>query len=171
MHSIDIDGIHFSFDDGWTLTKYDDWIFYRKQFSCISNGIKAVDLLAFESKRKELWLIEVKDYRNKRREKEIDLSTETLTKVIDTLAALLPAKINANNQTEPIYAKQFLGARKIRVILYLLQNRKPTKLFPRIVDISDTSIKFRKMMRPIDPHALIVDGLEKPKTIPWSCNL
>ena len=70
MTNIEVDGLTFTFPDSWKVSKYDDWAFYRNQFSKIKNGIKAVDLLAIENQ--VTWLIEVKDYRTSRREKTVD---------------------------------------------------------------------------------------------------
>ena len=171
MNQIDIGGIVFSFQKEWVLTKYDSWVFYKEHFIKLLNGIKAIDLLAFDKNKKELWLVEVKDYRNRIREKTVDLYTEVLKKSFDTLAALLPAKINATIQEEKEYAKLFLTAHKIRIVLYILQAKKPSKLFPQIINLSNSCIKFKEGMRYIDPHALITDGIQYKNKIPWDCSL
>ena len=49
---IDADGLLFSFPDGWTVGKYDEFVFYRKHFSKISDGLKALDLLAIDPEHK-----------------------------------------------------------------------------------------------------------------------
>jgi hypothetical protein len=41
-----VDGLTFTFPDGWEVEKYDDWKYYRSHFSKQMDGIKAVDLLA-----------------------------------------------------------------------------------------------------------------------------
>ena len=62
MPEINVDGLLFVFPEGWEVDKFDEWAFYRNQFSKQHNNIKAVDLLALECSKKTLWLIEVKDF-------------------------------------------------------------------------------------------------------------
>lgn len=96
MPEINVDGLLFVFPEGWEVDKFDEWAFYRNQFSKQHNNIKAVDLLALECSKKTLWLIEVKDFSCHKRDKTEDLSDEIFGKIISTLAALLPAKVNAS---------------------------------------------------------------------------
>lgn len=96
MQYIDEGRLRFGFPDRWQIGKYDDWSFYRNQFSKMRNGIKSLDILAIDSD-KTAWLIEVKDYRVNSRTKPSDLGEEIALKVSDTLAAIIPAKIHATN--------------------------------------------------------------------------
>ena len=93
----------------------------------MSPGIKAVDLLAIESQ--VIWLIEAKDYRQHPRTKTIDLADEVVQKVLYTLAAMLPAKINASNTSESYFATEVLKGQQLRVVLHLEQPVKTSKLF------------------------------------------
>lgn len=43
---INVDGLEFEFPDGWSVSKYDEWKFYRHQFQPQMTGLKAVDLVA-----------------------------------------------------------------------------------------------------------------------------
>ena len=95
-----VDGLNFDFPDDWIVSKYDAWSFYRNRFKGISDGIKALDLLAV-SPTGTAWLIEVKDYRHHRRTKPSKLADEVRQKVLDTLAAILPAKMNGDVDREP----------------------------------------------------------------------
>ena len=61
MMDIQVDSLTFSFPDSWEVSKYDEWAFYRNQFSKMWSGIKAVDLIAIQGQ--VVWLIEAKDYR------------------------------------------------------------------------------------------------------------
>ncbi|MGZ4970941.1 MAG: hypothetical protein ACXV8O_02465 [Methylobacter sp.] len=94
MQRFNVDGLNFDFPNDWQVSKYDDWSFYRNQFSRMRNGIKSLDLLAIDP-NKTAWLIEVKDYRINSRTKPSDLGEEIAHKVFDTLAAIIPAKIHA----------------------------------------------------------------------------
>lgn len=54
MTDIDVDGLTFSFGERWQVSKYDEWSFYRNQFSRQSNSIAAVDLLVLSPDRELL---------------------------------------------------------------------------------------------------------------------
>lgn len=115
------DTLVFIFPDDWKIAKCDGWVFYRKQFCRVRNdpkyGMTCVDLLALDSK-KILYLIEVKDYRQHRRTKEIPLWNEIRNKVVDTLSMLLPAACNALDE-ELIFAKGLLKTKKNKSYLSL----------------------------------------------------
>ena len=154
--TIQVDSLIFTFPDSWKVCKYDEWAFYRHQFSKMSPGIKAVDLLAIESQ--VIWLIEAKDYRQHPRTKTIDLADEVVQKVLYTLAAMLPAKINASNTSESHFATEVLRGQQLRVVLHLEQPVKTSKLFPRAIDPSKVQLKLRSLIKPIDPHPKVVES-------------
>lgn len=145
----------FQFPDNWTVTKFDEWSFYRNQFQRVCNGTKAVDLIAVSPDR-WVWLIEVKDYRQKRRAKDIPLKDEIAYKVRDTLAALLPAYVNANEESEKQIAGEVLAATRIRVVLHLEQPEQQSKLFPRAIDPAKLKQQLKQLLKAIDPHPQIL---------------
>lgn len=156
MVDILVDGLTFQFPGEWSVSKYDDWGFYRNKFGRMWDGIKSLDLLAIDP-QKIGWLIEVKDYRANTRTKSIDLGQEVAKKVFDTLAALAPAKLNSDNEAEKIMAKAMLAARRYRVVLHLEQPIKHSKLFPRAINSANVQQKLRQLLKPIDPHALVCE--------------
>jgi hypothetical protein len=156
MINVQVDSLTFTFPDSWRVSKYDDWAFYRNQFSRMWNGIKAVDLLAIESQ--VTWLIEVKDYRQLPRTKTIDLPTELAHKVFSTLASMLPAKVNASEIAESSFAEEFLKGNQLHVVLHLEQPKTHSKLFPRAIDPLDIQQKLKKLIKPIDPHPKVVES-------------
>ncbi|MBD2568211.1 hypothetical protein H6G59_09920 [Anabaena lutea FACHB-196] len=158
MTKIPVDSLIFTFPDSWKVCKYDEWAFYRHQFSKMSPGIKAVDLLAIESQ--VIWLIEAKDYRQHPRTKTIDLADEVVQKVLYTLASMLPAKINASNTSESHFATEVLRGQQLRVVLHLEQPVKTSKLFPRAIDPSKVQLKLRSLIKPIDPHPKVVESTQ-----------
>lgn len=145
----------FEFPYGWEVSKYDQWSFYKNRFKDCCNGNKGVDFVAFSSD-KCLWLIEVKDYRNDRRTKEIYLWDEVALKTRDTLAGLVAAKM-ATDHSEHGLAKELLKAAKIRVVLHLEQPAMHTKLFPRVFDLSKVRQKLRQILKPIDAHPMVTE--------------
>src|SRR2546425_1163608 len=96
MPSITEGALTFQFPDGWQATKFDDWRFYRNQFQKVC-GAKAIDMLVIASDHC-MWVIEVKDYRVHPRTKTIALPDEVACKVRDSLAALVAARVNANDE-------------------------------------------------------------------------
>lgn len=166
---LDVEALKFEFPDGWQATRYDDWSFYRNQFSAIRPGLKGVDLLAISPDEATLWFVEVKDYRQHRRTKPISLDLEVAEKVVSTSAALLPARVNANDDAEEDFARQALGAsiRQLRVVLHLEQPARHSKFFPRAIDRADVQVKLRRRVKAIDPHALVVES-SAMGPLPWT---
>lgn len=156
MQRLVVDGLNFDFPDDWQVSKYDDWSFYRNQFSKMRNGIKSLDLLVVDPSG-TAWLIEVKDYRTHRRAKPSDLGDEIASKVFDTLAAMLPAKNNANQPVEKKMARVVARARCLRVVLHLEQPDKHTKLYPRAINPVNLQQKIRQLLKPVDAHPMVVD--------------
>lgn len=163
-----VDGLSFFFPEGWETTKFDDWAFYRRHFSTRHNGIKGVDLLAMPPDKTTLWLIEAKDFRRCKRTKTLPLYEEVWRKVFATLAALLPASVNASRSKEIAFAKSALRVSTIRVIFYGEQPQKPSKLFPQSYTPADLQQKFKAIFKAIDPHALVVSSQNMPSQIPWT---
>ena len=163
MTTIQIDKLEFSFPEDWQVTKYDDWAFYQRHFKDCCTGNKGVDLLAFDPHTRTLWLLEVKDYRLHRREKQARIWDEIAQKTRDTLAGLMAAQVNSSASDERVYARRSVRARKLRVVFHFEQPTHHSKLFPRIWDPADVQQKLRQMMRPIDPHVVVVDTQDLPK--------
>ena len=86
------------------------------------------------------------------------LVEEISLKVFDTLAMLLPAKLNASGPEERRYAKAVCAARRLRVALHLAQPRIQSRLWPRAINPADVQQKLRRLVKPIDAHLLVVDN-------------
>lgn len=168
MPDVDVDGLFFCFPDGWQVTKFDDWAFYRNQFSRMHHNIKAVDILAISPDKDTLWMIEVKDFRKQQRTKSEPLHEEIWKKVFASLAALLPAQVNASNNNEEKFAENALRASRIRVAFHGEQPVKHSKLFPRSYCEADLQQKCKSLFKAIDPHALVVNNENMPACIPWT---
>lgn len=162
---IEVDGLTFDFPDSWKVDKYDEWAFYRNQFSKMWDGIKAVDLIAINER--EIWLIEVKDYRQSQRTKPQDLSEEVAQKVFSTLAAMLPATVNASDNSECDFAREVLKGNQLHVVLHLEQPRQHSRLFPRAIDPANVELKLRSSIKPIDPRPKVVESTNM-RGLEWS---
>lgn len=155
MPSITEGSLTFTFPTGWEVSKLDEWSFYRNQFQSVSSGTKAVDLMAIEPGRACTWFIEIKDYRRRVREKTANVADEIAHKVRDSLALVAVASVNANDADEKGRAGRALQSRKLKVVLHLEQTTKPSKLYPRKIDLANTQQRLRQLVRAIDPHALV----------------
>jgi len=156
----------FDFPADWRVTKYDDWVFYRNQFQRVC-GPKAADILAIDVEARRTWIIEVKDYRANRRTKPIDLAEEVALKVRDTLAGLAAAQVNANDNEEKDFARKALRPLQFRVVLHLEQPTKTSRLFPTPIKPADVKQKLKTLVKPIDPHPLVV-GRSTAHPIEWT---
>ena len=155
----------FSFPDGWQASKYDDWRHYRHQAIKLCGGAKAIDILGLEPNA-ACWLLEVKDYRQHRRTKAIDIAEEIAAKVRDTLAALVGAQLHASDDIERSQAKSALRSKSIRVVLHLEQPQKHSKLFPRAIKVADVLQRLKQLIKPIDPHPQVVE-MASTNGVPW----
>jgi hypothetical protein len=166
--AFNVDGLTFTFPDDWQVSKYDEWSYYRNQFGRMRNSIRAVDLVA-KAPDRTVWLVEVKDYRhpNAAIPSLEDLALVAWDKVYDTLAALLPASLLANDPDERGLARGLCRGSALRVVLHVEQPMKRSVLFPRGgIDPANLRMKLKQMLRPIDPHALVASsGLMV--NLPW----
>jgi len=156
-----------TFPDGWEVTKYDDWAFYRNRFSSSCCGNKGVDFLAYDHENRTLWLIELKDYRQFRRTKDdtILLSDEMAIKVRDTLAGIFAAKVDTTHPEQP-YAARVLGSTTLRVVLHLEQPQTHSRLYRRAYNPASIQQKLKQLLKPIDPHPRVVE-LASMDAVPW----
>lgn len=161
MNPLDVDGLLFSFPQGWRVSKYDEWGFYRNQFVRQQNGLRAVDLLVVAADD-TAYLIEVKDYRNPSADKPSDLPSVLAEKVLHTLAAMLPARLGATNSAESQMASAVLAAKNLRIILHVEQPRRRIPL----IDPADLQQKLKRLVRAIDPHVKVVSARNLGK-LPW----
>lgn len=158
--------LKFTFSGNVSAIKYDETNFYRNSFNSSFGGTKAVDILCYTTDT--AWLIEVKDYRQHKRTKTIDLSEEIALKVRDTLAGIICMKSNANQLDERLFAKQFLKSQQLRIVLHLEQPKKGSKLFPKAIDISKLKQKMKPLLKAVDPHFTIMDKISQPTAICWN---
>jgi len=157
MPTFTVDSLVFTFPVGWRVSKYDDWAYYRNQFSKIDNGITAVDLIAVDVD-KVIWMIEAKDYRLHGRTKPTCLASDMRSKVLSTLAGLVAAKFRANDRAESDMATRSVKAKKLRIVLHIEQPATNSKLFPRVIKLADVQQKLKSMLRSIDAHPLVVES-------------
>jgi len=169
----------FLFPDDWDVSKFDEWSFYRGQFSklaaanlncsaCEANircaqcnsgrvaGTKGIDFLAIES-NKVCWQIEVKDYRQTLKSSFVFLADEVALKVRDTLACLVVARTNSNDAKENELAKRAIGCTKINIVLHLELPPANSTLHSRRTRRAAVQQRLRQLVKSIDRCARVLD--------------
>lgn len=153
--------LSFAFKDVDFAEKYDDWKHYRNQYNSVCGGSKAVDFLVM--KNDEIWLIEVKDYRQYKRSKAIDLADEVALKVRDTMAGLVSAKFVAKDDGEIATSRKALSGKKLRVALHLEQPKKAGRSFSSPINPAVIQMKLKQILRFADPHVKLTDRSSFPE--------
>lgn len=167
MPTITEGNLLFTFSETWSVSKLDEWSFYRNQFQSVCGGTKAIDILAIDLACSSCWQIEVKDYRQYPRTKAIDLAEEIAEKVRDSLALLVTASFNANDKHEKASACEAVCCTRLRIVLHLEQPAKHSKLFPRAIDPAKVQIRLRQLLKAIDPHPIVLDK-SRLGTVQWT---
>lgn len=162
MIAVRVENLNFSFPANWLASKYDDWSYYRNQFSRQGNHIKATDIVALSPER-EAYFIEVKDYRHPDTIKPSELPEAIAKKVLFTLAAMLPAKLHANEPAEKQIATQVLNCISLTIVVHIEQpqNHQP------VVDLADVKQKLASLLKAVDKHPKIV-SMTKMHGLSWS---
>ncbi|MCC9601009.1 hypothetical protein LOC67_10675 [Stieleria sp. JC731] len=169
----------FDFPDEWDVSKFDEWSFYRGQFSSLADanlncsacetdvrcancnsrrvaGTKGIDFLAIESDH-DCWQIEVKDYRKTLESTFLFLADEVALKVRDTLACLVVARTGSNNADEQRWAERAIGCSRQHVVLHLEQPTSNSRLQSRRKRAADVQQRLRQLVKCIDRRARVVD--------------
>ncbi|MSP00857.1 MAG: hypothetical protein EXR07_07390 [Acetobacteraceae bacterium] len=159
MPRVNVDGLIFEFHDIWTVSKYDEWRFYRDRLIPTGNDLKAVDLLAIGPDRAG-WLIEVKDYTKMEIGREdrppaSDLARFVARKIFDTLAAILLASMSASDGREKSVALSMTNATRLRVVLHLEQPARKSSVWSRTIDPANIHQKLRRLLKPVDPRVIV----------------
>ena len=161
-----VDGLNFCFDDDWMVGKYDICAFYSNRFSRMFDGIKAIDLLAI-SPDGTVYLIEATYYRAAQQcPRPSELVEEFGRKVFSTLAALLPAQLNADVENERKLATKALQTSRLRIVLHLEQKQKRSRLFPRAFDPANVQQKLKQRLNAVDATPLVTETT-RMQGLPW----
>ena len=112
--------------------------------------------------KKNAFLIEVKDYRRPETARPSELPLVLASKVHDTLAALLPARLHANELTERNLAASILKCRALQVVFHIEQ--RPNQ---QVVDLADLQQKTRRLLRAIDTKPKFV-SMKAMQNLGWT---
>jgi hypothetical protein len=170
MSRLEEDLLAFDFGDRWRVFKLDGHRDYREQIGKLE-GTKAVDFLGILDER-ELYLIEVKDFRGHRIETRDrllkgDLAIELAQKVRDSLACLIGAyRTSSDPEYWQSFAKLLCDRHKtIKIVLWLENDPPPSH--PRLRQKARASISgkvFKKKLTWLTSHVLVC-GNDK-RTLP-----
>ena len=153
--------LELAFDEGCSVTKYDESDFYR-YFQGI-NGIKALDVVCVKDSIS--WLIEITDYRNASEPKKITanvLICEVVQKTVDTIAGLAVATVNRQNDIHKIAASA-LRANQFRVVFHLEGLDRLNKDLQ-----SGLLIRLRQRLKYIDKSTAVVSAESLSEKMPWA---
>lgn len=179
MPSITEGKLQFTFPAAWRASKFDEWSYYRNQFSkqaeanlncskCERDvrcaecgcrrvaGTKGIDILAVDP-ASICWQIEIKDYRQTRESSFEFLADEVALKVRDTLACLMIAKLQANDAEEKQLANDAVGCNRLHVVLHLEQPQPGSILVTRTSRRANVLQRLKQLIKAIDPHPVVVD--------------
>jgi hypothetical protein len=105
----------------------------------------------------------VKDYRHPQAIRPSDLADTIACKVLDSLAAMLPAKLRASDSIEQSMAARILECEDLKVIahLELPQAHKP------VVDPADIKQKLKQRLAAVDRHVKVV-SMTRMRGLEWN---
>jgi flagellar basal body rod protein FlgC len=160
--------LNFEFPESFDVIKYDESQFFQSHFKKISNGIKAVDIIAVSEST--TYLIEVKDYTHPDTKSEgVNLVNIVIEKVLSTLSALMPMKNNAHLDNEKNLARKALITTKIVIVLHVEIPPRTKKIKQSFINLSNLQMELKKKIKPIDPHPKVV-SMNKMGHLPWKVN-
>lgn len=168
-----VEGLYrFNFEAGYYVCRFECSPFYSHHAQNFCNSCKEMDFVLYHPGKKELWLIEVKDYRFNARPKVRELVEKLCRKVRDCLFLLRTAALCAPEETpaEGIslreIARMSLQARHIRIAFTI--ELGSTGLFPPKALLSTIRDLLYRQIHFIDPNMLCLPITESGGHGPWT---
>lgn len=88
----------FTFEEGYEICRVECSDYYKQNMQNFCRGCKEMDFILYHPHKKELWLVEVKDFRFNARPRVKELSEALCCKLRDTLFLLKTAAIKAPHE-------------------------------------------------------------------------
>lgn len=167
-----IEGMHrFEFEAGYEVCRIECSGFYSKQTQNFCGGGKEVDFMLYHPGKRELWLIEVKDYRFDARPKVRELINVLCRKVKDSLFLLRTAAV-CSPEEEPLEGMSLrrfsrLSADALTVRLAFLLELNSSPLFPEGSMLSNIHTLLLGQMRFIDENLVCAPITFPGRVGPW----
>lgn len=167
-----IEGLHrFQFAAGYHVCRFECSPFYSHHAQNFCSSCKEMDFVLYHPGKKELWLIEVKDYRFNARPKVQELVEKLCRKVRDCLFLLRTAALCAPEE-EPEegislrdMARMSLQAKHIRVAFTI--ELPKTGSYPPQTILSYIRDLLYRQIRFIDPQMICLPITESSGAGPW----
>lgn len=167
-----VEGLYrFHFEAGYYVCRFECSPFYSHHAQNFCNSCKEMDFVLYHPGKKELWLVEVKDYRFNARPKVRELVEKLCRKVRDCLFLLRTAALCAPEE-EPEegislreMARMSMQAKHIRLAFTIELGN--TGLFPPKALLSTIRDLLYRQMRFIDPQMLCLPITESGGAGPW----
>lgn len=168
------DKLLFRFPDDWIAEKYDrhDGFAARK---CKIDGTKRVDILALS--QDELWMIEVKDFRNHAIENKHRMDTdsndplhvEVAQKVRDTIAFLFAAYRAGDETLKPYCRHAFVKPDlRVQVILFVEEDEARARILCGRYSRSNLEAGLKVLLAPFGVRCHVQRRSTLPPTCPWT---
>lgn len=155
----------FEFYDSLLALKYDESTYYQNQFqNKCHTANKAVDIIVCH--KKDLWLIEIKDFRmDDRNPDKIPFADELSQKVRDSLAGIFGAKFYTHTKDDEKQKFDMMNAcKKLYFVLHIEQPKHKM-----IYDVADIKQKLKNLLKAINPKIIIVNKDNTTQFgVPWS---
>lgn len=174
MPDLDVDGSVFSFPDGWEVSKYDEWAYFKNVLEKIvdpnGRGLHGCDIVALDGSR--LWLIEAKDYAYREARVPQNLVAIVAEKVIDTLAGLHSGAKNEHDHQD--FCHRAVHMSRLGVALRIdLPGAQPNanKMAKEaaIKAMADYQQEFRQVLKRVfNDGVYVVTGREDDAVVPWT---
>lgn len=166
--NIQEDNLNFEFE--FNAIKFDESKYYQDSFKRITNGIKAVDILAIDGCIG--YLIEIKDYThpNTCDMPLIDLIEAVIGKVMGTLSAILPMKNNATCSEEKNIANLFSQTNQIKIFLHIELPPLTSELGLSRWRLSNIQMKLKRRLNAIDINPKVV-SITNMINCPWTVSM
>lgn len=184
---IEVDGSVFVFPEGWDVSKYDEWPFYRKRLSRLGGVLKpkgsadgraphGCDVVALckGDQGGELWLIEAKDYTYHGAVPPRDLIRRVCEKVFDTIAGLHAGTYSDHDQRE--WCRRAVRAGSLRVALHIdvpeaHPGRGKMRRAKAVEDMANIQQGLQRALQHlVNGRVLVVNGREEPPVAPWTAH-
>ena len=167
-----VEGVHrFHFEAGYYVCRCECSPFYSHHAQNFCNSCKEMDFILYHPGKKELWLIEVKDYRFNARPKVRDLVEKLCRKVRDCLFLLRTAALCAPEE-EPAegislreMARMSMQAKHIR-LAFTIEPGNTGFYPPKTLLATIRDLLYRQMCF-IDPQMLCLPITESGGAGPW----
>lgn len=167
-----VEGVHrFTFEAGYEVCRVECSSFYSRQVQNFCEGTKEVDFMLYHPGKRELWLIEVKDYRFDARPKVRELIDVLSRKVKDSLFLLRTAALCSPEEQalEGMPLREFarLSADAVTVRLAFLLELNTARLFPDGSMMANIKSLLLGEMRFIDENLVCAPITYPGRVGPW----